>query len=62
MRISELRTCFASCSFEAETIKANSVAREIARSVTREGRFQSYLALGGPAWLHERIRCDAYFS
>ena len=25
----------------------------------RDGRFQSYLALGGPAWLHERLMREA---
>ncbi|KAL0648407.1 hypothetical protein Bca4012_046698 [Brassica carinata] len=31
------------------------IAREIAESILRNGHFQSYLALGGPAWLHQRI-------
>ncbi|KAG7542810.1 hypothetical protein ISN45_Aa07g027620, partial [Arabidopsis thaliana x Arabidopsis arenosa] len=35
--------------------QANHVARSIAKSVTKDGRFQSYLAMGGPAWLHSRI-------
>ncbi|EOA33009.1 hypothetical protein CARUB_v10016339mg, partial [Capsella rubella] len=35
--------------------KANSIARDIAKSVTADGRWTSYLALGGPAWLHNRI-------
>ncbi|KAL0752120.1 hypothetical protein Bca101_034123 [Brassica carinata] len=34
---------------------ANMIAREIAESILRNGHFQSYLALGGPAWLHQRI-------
>ncbi|KAG7557206.1 hypothetical protein ISN44_As09g007260, partial [Arabidopsis suecica] len=42
-------------SFKLSSPKANSLAREIACSVTREGRFTSYLALGGPSWLHDRI-------
>ncbi|KAL1218307.1 putative protein phosphatase 2C-like protein 45 [Cardamine amara subsp. amara] len=35
--------------------KANSIARDIAKSVTRDGRLRSYLSIGGPAWLHHRI-------
>ncbi|CAG7862478.1 unnamed protein product, partial [Brassica rapa] len=41
--------------FETEFFDSNQIAREIARSVLRDGRFNSYLALGGPAWLHQRI-------
>lgn len=33
--------------------------QEIALSVTQPGRFHSYLALGGPAWLHNRIQEEA---
>lgn len=32
-----------------------SIARDIAKSVLRDGRYQSYLALGGPVWLHDRL-------
>lgn len=42
-------------SFHLSSPKANSLARDIACSVTKEGRFNSYLALGGPAWLHDRL-------
>ncbi|KAG7572529.1 hypothetical protein ISN44_As09g008890 [Arabidopsis suecica] len=42
-------------SFHFSSPKANSLAKDIACSVTREGRFTSYLARGGPAWLHNRI-------
>ncbi|KAL9299214.1 putative protein phosphatase 2C-like protein 45 [Arabidopsis thaliana] len=38
--------------------KANSIARDIAISVTRDGRFRSYLARGGPGWLLSRIEED----
>ncbi|KAL0834404.1 hypothetical protein Bca101_086293 [Brassica carinata] len=41
--------------FEVEKVGANSIVRDIAKSVMRDGRLQSYLALGGPAWLHSRI-------
>ena len=50
---------FASASFEAEKIGNNLIARDIAKSVLRDGRLQSYLALGGPAWLHQRIIREA---
>ncbi|XP_010431025.1 PREDICTED: ACT domain-containing protein ACR9-like [Camelina sativa] len=42
-------------SFKLSSPKANELARAIASSVTKDGRLQSYLALGGPAWLHDRI-------
>ncbi|CAN7139353.1 unnamed protein product, partial [Brassica rapa subsp. narinosa] len=37
---------------------ANTIARDIAKSVMKDKRFQSYLALGGPAWLHQRITAE----
>ena len=57
--IQELCLMFQSVVFEAESILSNQIAREIARSVLRDGRFNSYLALGGPAWLHHRILREA---
>ncbi|KAG7587788.1 Ribonuclease H domain [Arabidopsis suecica] len=45
-------------SFHLSSPKANSLAKDIACSVTREGRFTSYLARGGPAWLHNRIESE----
>ncbi|KAL1205026.1 putative protein phosphatase 2C-like protein 45 [Cardamine amara subsp. amara] len=36
--------------------QVNSVARDIAQSITRDGRFRSYLSIGGPAWLQSWIR------
>ncbi|CAN6838431.1 unnamed protein product [Brassica oleracea var. botrytis] len=46
-------------SFEEERVSANLIARDVAKSVLRDGRFHSYLAMGGPAWLHERLRREA---
>ncbi|CAF2099875.1 unnamed protein product [Brassica rapa] len=40
-------------------MKTNFIARDISRSVLRDGRYRTYLALGGPAWLHNRIRNEA---
>ncbi|XP_024006886.1 uncharacterized protein LOC112083394 [Eutrema salsugineum] len=45
--------------FELESAKSNHIAQEIAKSVIRDGRLQSYLSIGGPAWLYERLRHDA---
>ncbi|KAG2312930.1 hypothetical protein Bca4012_027535 [Brassica carinata] len=57
--IAGLHSSFNSVIFEHESTRTNSIARDIARSVLRDGRFRSYLALGGPAWLHNRIRNEA---
>ncbi|AEE77272.1 Protein phosphatase 2C family protein [Arabidopsis thaliana] len=43
---------------DVSSSKANSIARDIAISVTRDGRFRSYLARGGPGWLLSRIEED----
>lgn len=51
-------TNFALVDFESESAKSNHVARDIAKSVLRGARFQSYLSFGGPAWLDDRIRSD----
>lgn len=37
----------------------NSIAQEIAVSVTSGRRFQSYISLGGPTWLLQRIESEA---
>lgn len=47
-QIINLRSCFVAVSFEEEKVGTNGIARDIAKSVLRDGRFQSYLALGGP--------------
>lgn len=58
---------FMSVSFEEEKVSANGIARDIAKSVLKDGGFQSFLALGGPAWLirsYERLlgaSFDSYF-
>ncbi|XP_010518579.1 PREDICTED: uncharacterized protein LOC104793852 [Camelina sativa] len=41
--------------FKLSSPKANSLARDISHSVTRDGRLSSYLSLGGPSWLHDWI-------
>lgn len=53
--IGRLKEGFSAVIFEGEKTTANAIARDLAKSVLRDGRFQSYLALGGPSWLSERI-------
>ncbi|KAF3608395.1 hypothetical protein DY000_02049503 [Brassica cretica] len=55
-----LRDQFHSVVFEGEKIETNKIARDIAKSVVRNGLFQSYLSLGGPAWLHNRLQREAH--
>ncbi|XP_048635088.1 uncharacterized protein LOC125608687 [Brassica napus] len=43
-------------------VEANQVAEEIALSVTRDTRLQSYVAHGGPAWLRTLILKEAEVS
>ena len=45
-QITKLKENFVTITFEGETIQTNGIARDIARSVLRDGQFQSYLALG----------------
>lgn len=54
-QVLKLQDKFEMVSFESEEVTANGIARDIARSVLRDGRLQSYLALGGPSWLHDRL-------
>lgn len=39
--------------------EANSIALQVASSVTRDQRFQSYMANGGPNWLSSSITAEA---
>ena len=54
-QVIKLKEKFTMVVLEEEKIVTNGIAREIARSVLRDGRFQSYLAMGGPSWLHDRL-------
>lgn len=47
------------CSLEHVESVRNIVAEEIAVSVTRDHRIQSYVALGGPRWLRSRLESEA---
>ncbi|KAG2275937.1 hypothetical protein Bca52824_058492 [Brassica carinata] len=57
-QIAAVCTEFEVISFEVESSDSNQVARKIAKSVLRDGRFQSYLGMGGPSWLHDLIRTE----
>lgn len=60
LRISVLCAVFSSLAFETESSSSNrNCARRIAKSVLRDDRFQSYLVLGRPAWLHLQIFREA---
>lgn len=50
---------FNNLTFELEAQSSNAIACDIAKSVLRDGRFQSYLALGGPSWLHDRLENES---
>ena len=54
-QVKKLKEDFTSLVFEGEKISTNGIVRDIAKSVLRDGRFQSYLALDGPSCLHDRI-------
>nr|VDD44581.1 unnamed protein product [Brassica oleracea] len=58
LRLEEVSVVIA---FEVESRGSNKVAIEIAKSVLRDGRLQSYLALGGPSWLHDLIQTEVTF-
>ncbi|KAH0868493.1 hypothetical protein HID58_075515 [Brassica napus] len=47
------------CSLEHVEGARNKVAEEIAVSVTRDHRCQSYVASGGPRWLLNRLESEA---
>ena len=54
-QVKKLKEDFTSLVFEGEKISTSGIVRDIAKSVLRDGRFQSYLALDGPSCLHDRI-------
>ncbi|KAG5401441.1 hypothetical protein IGI04_016048 [Brassica rapa subsp. trilocularis] len=56
---SALMRKFRVCHVEVVDDNANRVAKEIAVSVTKDRRFQSYVARGGPSWLANIIQADA---
>lgn len=55
-QITLLKGNFESISFDVEKLTGNSIAIDFAKSVMCDGRFNSYLALGGPSWLHDQIQ------
>ncbi|XP_020875872.1 uncharacterized protein LOC110227082 [Arabidopsis lyrata subsp. lyrata] len=54
-QIHEVAAAFESCTFRHIATNANLIARSISRSVIRDRRFQSYIALGEPSWLHNQV-------
>lgn len=50
---------FQEWSLEHVAPERNRVAQVIATSVTRDHRYQSYVATGGPRWLNDCIRREA---
>ena len=54
-QVVNFKEVFESLVFEGEKVSANGIPRDIAKIVLRDGRFHSYLAFGGPSWLHDRI-------
>ncbi|XP_010513742.1 PREDICTED: uncharacterized protein LOC104789794 [Camelina sativa] len=59
-KISQVMVHLQNVSIHLASPKSNGVVRSLANSVTRDGRLNSYLAMGGPAWLHEQIARDSY--
>ncbi|CAN6989146.1 unnamed protein product, partial [Brassica rapa subsp. trilocularis] len=57
--VSNLLNQFNHCSVVVVEAGANRVASEIAVSVTRDGRYKSYVARGGPSWLTRIIQEEA---
>lgn len=61
-QIAELLPLFRTLVFRVSSYQTNSIARDISRSVTREGQLTSYLAIGGREWLHHRIEDEQRFE
>lgn len=59
-QINQVFQSFEVCEFQSVRIQANKITRAIATSVTRYERFHSYMALGGPTWLHQQVWNGAY--
>lgn len=55
-QVNNMRAVFRFCSLELEALRTNTIVRDIPKSVLRDGCFQSYLAMGEPSWLHERLQ------
>ncbi|CAN7093652.1 unnamed protein product, partial [Brassica rapa subsp. narinosa] len=55
----QLMSSLVPCSVEHVITLRNKVAEEIAISVTRDSRYQSYVALGGPRWLINMLEVEA---
>lgn len=64
-QVQNIRNLFHSFEIGTESYvpeRCSSIALEISKSVIRDNRQQSYVAHQGPAWLHDRIQCEASLS
>ncbi|KAH0853586.1 hypothetical protein HID58_090643 [Brassica napus] len=61
-RILRSLNSFAQCQLLDAPVEVNSMAVEIASSVTRDRRLQSYVAKGGPSWLSSFLLSEARSS
>ncbi|KAF3611192.1 hypothetical protein DY000_02048876 [Brassica cretica] len=50
---------FDHCQVISRSREANFIAVQVAESVTRDQRSQSYMAAGGPSWLSSSITAEA---
>lgn len=57
-RIHKTSGRFRSFDVKLSLSQANVVVRKIAKSVTKDSRMHSYLAVEGPTWLHNVIEAD----
>ncbi|KAL0661086.1 hypothetical protein Bca4012_097923 [Brassica carinata] len=46
-------------SFHRSDQRENTIAQDIAASVTSERRYQSYIAFGAPSWISRRVESEA---
>ncbi|KAL1200005.1 putative protein phosphatase 2C-like protein 45 [Cardamine amara subsp. amara] len=57
-RFMQAKLGFHNCTIKLSSVQTNTVVHRIAKSVTHEGRFQSYIASGGPSWLSSLIEAE----
>lgn len=58
-KVWQLSRGFEVCEFQSIWTSTNTVARSIAKSVTWDGWFHSYITFGRLAWLHNQVRDGA---
>ena len=50
---------FDHCQVVSSHRETNSIALQVAESITRDQRLQSYMAMGGPSWLSSSVTTEA---